>query len=157
MMENVKLWKNLNFLNFWTLWFYSLKKIFFFLENDFFLSIISSNTLFWPFLLKRKRSKILIFWPNLWTKQIFQKFSTFWPKPWTNPLEKFPSFFFVHSLVSIVLKSVFFFFLETHFFFLGYRQTHFPFLFSQKQRGGKFLIFRPKPWSLWKNPIFFFL
>ena len=76
-------------------------------------------------------------------------------------MEKFQFFDQIHELTlliksqvldlskSLFLKfiNVFFFVLEKHFFFLEYCQTHFPGIFSQRERGGKFLLFWLKPWS----------
>ena len=43
-----------------------------------------------------------------------------------------------------------FFGVERRFFFLEYRETHLPGVFSRKQKDGKIDHFRPKPWT---NPL----
>ena len=62
----------------------------------------------------------------------------FRPKPWINPFGKMSIF------RPFVL--LFFYSLERRFFVLEYRKGHFPMLYCLKKKGGKMLIFGPKPW-----------
>ena len=76
------------------------------------------------------------------------KLANFWPKSWTNPFRKIQIFDFLNFL--------FFLGVERRFFFLEYRETHLPGVFSRQQKDGKIDHFRPKPWT---NPLgkFWFL
>ena len=58
--------------------------------------------------------------------------ANFWPKPWTNPFGKVAIFDFFNC---------FFYSLETRFFVLEYRKTHFSGLYFLKKKMKKWPIF----------------
>ena len=92
----------------------------------------------------------------------------FGPKPWVNTFVKMSFFRVFELLLFIAQKVVFtlqnivkdiflafnfltfqtscFYSLETRFFALEYRKTHFPCLYCLKKKLGKMAIFIPKPW-----------
>ena len=170
-----------DFLNF--LFFYSLKRLFSFLEYR-------QTILLADFDYNKKMEKFQIFDQKPWTnpfgknpifdyfnflffyslKRLFsfleyrqtilladfdynkkmEKFQIFDQKPWTNPFGKNPIFDYFNFL--------FFYSLKRLFSFLEYRQTILLADFDYNKKMEKFQIFDQKPWTnpFGKNPIFDF-
>ena len=72
-------------------------------------------------------------------KKNYRKMANFWPKPWVNPFWK--------NLNFSTFWTYGFYRLETRFFAVEYRKTHFPGLCCPKKKDGKMANFWPKPWS----------
>ena len=81
-------------------------------------------------------------------KKKFVKMAIFGQKPWVNPFRKMSIFRLFELLVFIAQKS---------FFFLEYRERHFPSLNCLKKKFGKMAISGTKPWlnPFKKMPVFF--